>query len=79
MLLLISQAKLPDLTQLVAPFQMVRCFVLDQVAKSETAGNTKKVIRLSMRASMINRGISMKNVSAGFPLYGCIASKEDNG
>jgi hypothetical protein len=59
--------------------QMVRCYVLDQVSKNEDSASAKKVIRLSMRASLINRGLSMKHISAGFPLYGCIQSKEDNG
>jgi hypothetical protein len=71
--------KLPDLTTLLSPMQMVRCYVLDQVSKNEELANAKKVIRLSLRASLINRGISMKHISAGFPLYGCIQSKEDNG
>lgn len=58
---------------------MVRCYVLDQVSKNEGVANAKKVIRLSMRGSLINRGLSMKHISAGFPVYGCVVSKEDLG
>lgn len=74
-----KQVKLPELSTLVSPMQMVRCYVLDQVAKSEGSATAKKVIRLTMRASMINRGLSMKHISAGFPLYGSVVSKEDHG
>ena len=62
--------------------QMVRCFVLEQVEKNEGAAGGaqgKKVIHLYMRASLVNRGLSMKHVSVGFPVYGCVASKEDHG
>lgn len=69
--------KLPELSTIVTPLQMVRCYVLDQVSQSEDS--QKKIIRLSMRASLINRGLSMKNINAGMPIYGCIASKEDHG
>jgi hypothetical protein len=59
--------------------QMVRCYVLDQVSKSEGSATAKKVIRLSMRGALINRGLSMKHVTAGFPVYGCVVSREDHG
>ena len=60
--------KLPELSTIVTPLQMVRCYVLDQVSQSEDS--QKKIIRLSMRASLINRGLSMKNINAGMPIYG---------
>jgi len=74
-----DQVKLPDASLLLTPLQFVRCYVLDQVSKDESNANSKKIIRLSMRASLINRGLAMKHVSVGFPLYGCVASKEDHG
>lgn len=74
-----EQVKLPDASTLVSPLQFVRCYVLDQVSKEEGNANSKKIIRLSMRGSLINRGLSMKHVSVGFPLYGCVVSKEDHG
>jgi hypothetical protein len=74
-----DQVKLPDANTLLSPLQMVRCYVLDQVSKDETNANSKKIIRLSLRASLINRGLAMKHVSVGFPLYGSVVSKEDHG
>jgi hypothetical protein len=74
-----GQVKLPDIHTLISPMQMVRCYVLDQVSKDESSANSKKIIRLSMRASLVNRGLSMKHLSVGFPLYGSVVSKEDHG
>ena len=57
--------------------QMVRCFILDQWQQSDKS--QKKVIRLSMRSSLINRGLAAKNITVGLPVSGCVISKEDHG
>lgn len=56
--------------------QMVRCFILDQWQQSDKS--QKKVIRLSMRSSLINRGLAAKNITVGLPMSGCVISKEDH-
>ena len=56
--------------------QMVRCFILDQWQQSDKS--QKKVIRLSMRSSHINRGLAAKNITVGLPMSGCVISKEDH-
>lgn len=32
-----------------------------------------------MRASLLNRGIGLKHMAHGFPVSGCVVSKEDHG
>lgn len=56
--------------------QLVRVHVMQQVEKGK---GKKNDIALSMRSSYINRHLQMKNISEGFTLSGCIASKEDHG
>ena len=69
-------AKLPDIRTLVIATQPVKCYVLNVIEKSE---KQKKSLVLSMRSSLVNRGLAMKHLSPGFPLSGCISSKEDHG
>jgi hypothetical protein len=57
--------------------QQVRCYVLES---TETDNEKKrKTISLSMRSAYINKGIAFKNLLPGYPIYGCITSKEDHG
>jgi hypothetical protein len=62
---------------LLKPFDMVRCYVLGHI--QEGKNKNKKNISLSLRQSLVNRGIAFKHCCVGFGLYGCIASKEDHG
>lgn len=67
---------LPELSTIVSLMQPVRCYVLDVVEKGE---NKKKSLVLSMRSLLVNRGLAMKHMLPGFPISGCISSKEDHG
>ena len=55
----------------------MRCYVLEQTQKSDS--NKRKIINLSLRASLINKGLALKHLSEGFPVYGCVVSQEDTG
>lgn len=50
----------------------VVCFVVGKSA-------TDKQLRLSIRSSVVNRGITFKNLPIGYYLQGTIESKEDHG
>jgi len=66
----------PPLAELLVTHQPVRCIVL---GVTERANSRKTTLALSLRGSLINRGLALKHFIPGFPLYGCIASKEDHG
>ena len=70
------KAPKPDISLLLAPRQMVRVVVLEQV---ETETSKKRAIDLSCRSSLLNRGLPMKCIKSEYPLSGCIVSKEDHG
>ena len=73
--------KLVEPSKLLAPFQQVHCVVLESTSPVRD-GSTKKAKRnivLSLRASLVNKGLAFKHLSEGFPLYGCVVSKEDHG
>ena len=55
---------------------MVRCQVIAQI---ERADSKRKTLALSMRSSLINRGLALKHLMVGFPISGCVTSKEDHG
>ena len=57
--------------------QPVCCIVLDQAVNA--ASGPKKTLNLSLRASLLHRSLSMQHLCAGFPILGCVASKEDHG
>ena len=65
-----------DIRKLVNLMQPVRCYILDIIEK--TASRRKSLV-LSMRSSLVNRGLAMKHMTPGFPISGCISSKEDHG
>ena len=59
----------------------INCIVL-QKGDNTTNNNTNeksKTLYLSMRNSLINRGILFKHIQKGFPIKGCIESIEDHG
>lgn len=74
--------EMPLIESLVKEHQMVRCFVLgDAKARfpSLRKGDSKTKVLLSMRQSLLNKGLAFKNFSEGFPIMGCVTSKEDHG
>ena len=66
----------PDIATLLVEKQFVRVSVLSQVV---TEGSKRKAIDLSMRSSLLNRGLQLQHLQTDFPLTGCIVSKEDHG
>jgi rRNA biogenesis protein RRP5 len=73
------------LKSLVSVHQPIVCTVIEK--PDESAGNnpTKpgkkqhKTLKLSMRASLIQRGTFYKHLSAGMFVWGCVSSVEDHG
>jgi hypothetical protein len=59
--------------ELLVVHQVVRCYVL------EKGEGKHKTLSLSLRTSLVNRGLSFKHLSSGFPLTACVVSKEDHG
>lgn len=72
----LQQNDLQDINTLVKPLQQVRCYVIQQ---TEKPNSKKKNIVLSMRGSLVNKGLALKHFSVGFAVAGCVASKEDRG
>jgi rRNA biogenesis protein RRP5 len=66
----------PDITTLITVMQPVRCIVLNQVI---IEGSKRKAIELSMRSSLLNKGLTMKHMTQDYPLSTCIVSREDHG
>jgi hypothetical protein len=73
--------QLPPIESLVSPQQMVRCYVLGTATAKAgfRKDNHKKSIALSMRQSLLHRGLAFKHFLPGFPIQGCVSSKEDHG
>eukprot|EP01036_Dinobryon_divergens_P026442 gene26442-35097_t len=73
--------KLPPIESLVSPQQMVRCYILGTATAKAgfRKDNHKKSIALSMRQSLLHRGLAFKHFLPGFPIQGCVSSKEDHG
>ena len=66
----------PDMYALLVPMQAVRVFVLGQ---EQREGAKRKTLNLSMRSSYINRQLQSKHLVHGYPLSGCVVSREDHG
>eukprot|EP01035_Chromulina_nebulosa_P023869 gene23869-30973_t len=73
--------QLPPIESLVSPQQMVRCYILGTATAKAgfRKDNHKKSIALSMRQSLLHRGLAFKHFLPGFPIQGCVSSKEDHG
>ena len=56
--------------------QPVVVVVLEQMTRGE---GDKKTLALSMRGSLLHKGLSMQHLVEGFPVSGCVSSKEDHG
>ena len=54
--------------------QHINCIVLQKENTEKS-----KTLYLSMRNSLVNRGILFKHIQKGFPIKGCIESVEDHG
>ena len=73
--------QVPAMQDLLSLMQPVRCYVKEvQVSEAtEGSGRAKKALVLSLRSSLVHRGLALKHLGPGFPLSCCIASKEDRG
>ena len=81
-----SSNGLPALSEVLSLMQPVRCYVKEVLispsqAKTTDGGGkrTKKSLVLSLRSSLVNRGLALKHLTQGLPLSGCISSIEDHG
>lgn len=77
---------LPSFSDVLSLMQPVRCYVKEvmispsQAKTGADAGKrAKKSLLLSLRSSLVNRGLALKHLSQGLPLSGCISSIEDRG
>ena len=71
--------KVVEPSKLLAQNQQVHCVVLENTSPVRDGSKAKRNIVLSLRASLVNKGLAFKHLSEGFPLYGCITSREDHG
>ncbi len=79
-ILVIFQAALPPIDSLLSADQPVNVVVLDQVDRNgKTGKGSKKSLALSMRASLLHRGLTIHHLVDGFPLTGSVSSREDHG
>jgi len=69
-------AKRPDIHALLVPMQAVRVFVMGQ---EQQEGVKRKSLALSLRSSYVNRSLQAKHLVPGFPVSGCVVSREDHG
>ena len=82
-----SSSGLPALSEVLSLLQPVRCYVKEVLispSQAKTAADgggkrTKKSLVLSLRSSLVNRGLALKHLTQGLPLSGCISSIEDHG
>ena len=58
--------------------QLLRVAILNTEPTSKSESK-KSNLKLSARSSLINHSITMKQLATGFPISGCIVSKEDHG
>ena len=70
--------KLPSLETYIESSQPIRCAVLE-VSESGEKDSKKRFIRLSMRASLINRNLALRHLNVDFPISGAVVSVEDHG
>eukprot|EP01038_Epipyxis_sp_PR26KG_P005669 gene5669-7826_t len=72
-----EKIQLPALASLVSPFQFLRLCVIDKAAKE--SNSNRKMLVLSARSSLVNKGIALKHFTPGFPILGSVSSIEDHG
>ena len=71
-----KSSQLVPISDLLSINQPVRCFTLGQ---RQRANSKKQSLMLSLRSSLINRGVALKHLVAGFIVYGTVSSVEDHG
>jgi rRNA biogenesis protein RRP5 len=64
------------ISDLLTPMQPVRVYVL---GTTESKKSGKKSLALSMRLSLVHRGMALKHLMIGVPIAAAVASVEDNG
>ena len=72
-------ANVPTMQELLSLMQPVRCYVKEASITDGTDSKKKKTLVLSLRSSLVNRGLALKHFSVGFPVSGCVSSLEDHG
>jgi rRNA biogenesis protein RRP5 len=72
-----SYFQLPSIRDVLHLHQPVCCYILEQTDRENHTN--KKNLALSMRASLVQRGLTLHHLLPGFPLLGCISSREDHG
>jgi ribosomal protein S1 len=72
-----KEAAMPLIADMLSVNQPICCIVLGQTERS--VGSAKKSLVLSMRASLLHRSVTLQHLMPGFPVLGCVASKEDHG
>ena len=68
--------QLTPISGLLTMNQPVRCFTL---GLRQRLNSKKQSLMLSLRSSLINRGVALKHLVTGFGVYGTVSSKEDHG
>ena len=76
-----AQPTVPAMQDLLSLMQPVRCYIKEvhTTEAPEGPGRAKRSLVLSLRSSLVHRGLALKHLAPGFPLFGCVASKEDRG
>jgi rRNA biogenesis protein RRP5 len=71
----------PALASLITVMQPVRVYVVEikDPKLDKTVKLKKKTIILSMRQTLINRGLAFKHLMVGGQVYCCVKSREDHG
>jgi rRNA biogenesis protein RRP5 len=73
-----AKASLPSLSSLFSPWQPVSCYI-HGVKERLSSKSDKNFIKLSLRSSLINKGLALKHLIVGFVISGCVSSIEDHG
>jgi len=68
----------PSIDKLIAPLEPVQVYVLGSVDGGDSA-RTKKTLQLSMRLSLVHRGLALKHMLVGGMLPATVSSVEDEG
>lgn len=69
---------MPHIKQLLQERQIVRCFIIRNEVNEDGKIKKKKII-LSMKCSLVNKGVALKHLHQGFPISAGVVSKEDHG
>lgn len=67
-----------NIAALLTPRTPVKCYVLGEAVDKKSA-KTKKTLELSLRLSLVNRGIALKHLVEGTTIAATVSSEEDGG